>query len=456
MFEDTNGLTFEKGAYRSLLLVFNLFLVVSWMPRITTIGDTDIGLAAVLLVLMVPLLLVLPRQPMIDPSAWKLQLLILSAIGFVIFWGYVGMYRLDNPMRAGRLMLSLGQGIILILVVSRVLSTKAIRFSLGLCLVMLMILGLMSLYAYLGGQPVSLTYLHNDRSSGLFKNPNQYGIIASMAIPFAAVFFFQHRKTVLALLILIAAALGLLLAASKTNIVIAIALLFLVLIYGLVVARRAGILLMLIPTMAMLFWLFGLPVLEFFNPRAAGILVGLMNEDSGQSASTLDQRYDMWRYSLDVIKLSPLFGEGTGQKIDVITKVHSHSHNVFMDLGRTTGIPGLVGGLIFVLAGCWLAISSLIRLMQLPDAAGRHLHGRALVAGAAFANLSYVLSNQMSDSLGPSTSVFLWLTIGVLLRRHELVFSNHASASVNSVGSDKCESAVSTRLQTMRSLRAIR
>ena len=442
MQNNTTKSTFEESAYWCLLLVFNLFLLLSWMPRVTTFGNSDVGIAAVMLAAMVPLLLVLPKQTTIDRTAWNLRLIIVSAIGFVMFWGYLGMFRSDNPLRAGRLMLSLGQGIIIILVISRGLSPRAIRFSLGLCLVMLTILSLLSLHAYLGGQTASLMFRETDRSSGLFKNPNQFGIIASMGIPFATAFLFQYRKTALALLILLAVTVGLLLSGSKTNIIISTALLFASLMYCLIIARRAGFLLIITPVMALLLWLFGLPLLEFFNPRAAHILTELLVEDNGQSNRTVDQRFEMWQHSIDVMKSSPLFGAGTGQKIDVVSQIHSHSHNLFMDLGRTTGIPGLVGGMLFILASCWLAVRSLARLSDLPGTLGKHLHGRALIVGAAFATLSYVLSNQMSDSLGPSTSVFFWLTIGVLLRRNDLIFFGNETILTDFVNSRNTEHKV--------------
>lgn len=437
----STGRTFESGAYWALLVVFNLFIIVSWMPRITTIGDSDIGIGALLLVVMVPLILVLPTRSVVDSSAWKLRLIILLALGFVIFWGYLGMYRLDNPLRAGRLLLSLGQGIILILVVSQLLSTRAISFSLGVCLCMLALSSILSLYGYLGGQPVELTYLDRDRSSGFFKNPNQYGIIASMAVPFAAAFYFQHQRKLLASFVLFAAATSLLLAASKTNIFIGLALLFAVMIVGFINARRAGFLLMIVPIMTLLIWVFGLPILEFFNPRAAAILTQLITSKSIEG-STVAQRYELWQYSLDVIRNFPLFGEGTGQPINVITQVLSHSHNVFLNLGRTTGIPGMVGGLVFILVACWLAIRTIVRVSAVPDAIGSRLHGRAFLIGAGFAVLSYVLSNQMSDSLGPSTSVFLWLSVGVLLRRHELVFSGFQQISNIGYSADNAERRV--------------
>ena len=169
-------------------------------------------------------------------------------------------------------------------------------------------------------------------------------------------------------------------------------------------------------------WLFGLPILEFFNPRAAGIVHALLQNDVGQS-NTLDQRFELWRYSIDVMKSSPWFGEGTGQVINVITQTHSHSHNVFLDLGRTLGLPGLLGSVLFILTGCWLALKTLARVSRIPPHAGSYLNGRATIVGAAFAVLSYVLSNQMSDSIGPSTSVFLWLSLGLLLRRHDIIFT---------------------------------
>ncbi|NND91190.1 MAG: O-antigen ligase family protein, partial [Granulosicoccus sp.] len=280
---------------------------------------------------------------------------------------------------------------------------------------------LMSLFNYLGGQPFTLTYLQRDRSSGLFKNPNQYGMIASMAVPFAAAWYFQHQKKLFATFIMLAAWLALLMAASKTNMFIALLIMIMTLSYCLVSARRGAMLIIVLVTLTGFIWFLGLPVLEFFNPRAAGILQSLI-QGNGSEANTINSRMELWTYSIGVMKSSPWFGEGTGQLIDVITQTHSHSHNVFLDLGRTVGIPGLVGSVMFILIAIWLSVKTLIRISSIPAQTGSLLHGRAMVIGAVFAVFSYILSNQMSDSLGPSTSVFLWLCLGLVLRRHEMVF----------------------------------
>ncbi|MFK8080958.1 MAG: O-antigen ligase family protein [Granulosicoccus sp.] len=418
--------SFQKNAYWLLLIVFNLFILVSWMPRITTIGGTDIGVSAVLLAIMVPLLLVMPSRTILDEQARHIGLAILLCMGFVIFWGYLGMYRLDNPLRAGRLLLSLGQGIILILVVTRLLSPRAIQFSMALCCLMLVIVGLMSLYGYLGGRPLTLTYLQRDRSSGLFKNPNQFGMIASMAVPFATACFFQYQRRWLAMLVLVAAWLALLMAASKTNMAIAMLTMLLTLAYGLLSARRGLLLLVVVPCIAGFIFFGGMPILEFFNPRAAGIIQGMIDGGSGES-NTVDQRMELWSYSVNVMQTSPWFGEGTGRHIDVITQTHSHSHNVFLDLGRTVGIPGLIGSLFFMILATLLAYKTLARVSGISPQQGPFMNGRAVVIGASFSAISYMLSNQMSDSLGPSTSVFLWLCLGLMLKRHEIVFSWPAS-----------------------------
>ncbi|MFK7861601.1 MAG: O-antigen ligase family protein [Granulosicoccus sp.] len=421
MIDRSTASSFQRSAHWVLLIVFNLFILVSWMPRITTIGGTDIGVSAVLLAMMVPLLLVLPNQTQLDEQARHLGIAIFACLSLVIFWGYLGMYRLDNPMRAGRLLLSLGQGIIIVLVVTRLLSPRAIQFSLAICTLMLTFVGILSLYGYLGGQPVTLTYLQRDRSSGLFKNPNQYGMIASMAVPFAAACFFQYKRRWLAVFLLLAAWVALLMAASKTNMVIALLTMMMTLTFGLLSAKRGVFLLAVFPAIAGFIYFGGMPILEFFNPRAAGIIQDMISGGSGES-NTVDQRMELWSYSVHVMQTSPWFGEGTGVPIDVITQTHSHSHNVFLDLGRTVGIPGLLGSLLFMILITWLAFRTLAKVAAISQQHGEFMHGRAVVIGAAFSAISYMLSNQMSDSLGPSTSVFLWLCLGLLLKRHEILF----------------------------------
>jgi len=393
------------------------------MPRIATIGSTDIGVGAVMLALLVPLMMLEPGRAIVDDQAAVARLVIILSICFVIFWAYLGVYRIDQPLRAGRLFLSLGQGIILVILITRSLSNRALRFSLMLCVAMLVINGLLSLIGYLGGDLQSLTYLQRDRSSGLFKNPNQYGMITAMAMPFAVALLFQKGKTLLAVVILSSAIVGLLTAASKTNLLIALLMVFATMAYGQYSTGRVGTMLVSLPVLLALVGWGGMPVLERFNPRAASIIQSkLIERDAGNS--TLDQRMELWNYSVNVIKSSPLFGEGVGQRIVVANQDLSHSHNVFLDIGRTVGIPGMAGTIIFILAIIWLAFRTLSRLIAIPVVISDRMRGRAIVIGSGFAALSYILSNQMSDSLGPSTSIFFWLCTGLLLRRHELLFTD--------------------------------
>lgn len=418
-----SGSRSASGLYWTILVLFNMYLMAGWMPRIATIGSTDIGVGAVMLALLVPLMMLEPGRAVVDDQAAVMRLLIIVSICFVIFWAYLGVYRIDQPLRAGRLLLSLGQGVILVMLVTRSLSNRALRFSLMLCVIMLAVNGLLSFIGYLSGDLQSLTYLQSDRSSGLFKNPNQYGMIAAMALPFAVALFFQKGKMLLALVILSSAIVGLLTAASKTNLLIALLMVFVAMAYGQYSTGRVKTILVSLPILLVLVWWAGMPVLEKFNPRAAGIIQArLIDRNAGNS--TLEKRMELWSYSVEVVKSSPLFGEGVGQRIVVADQNLSHSHNVFLDMGRTVGIPGMAGTIIFMLAIIWLALRTLARVLAIPIELSARMHGRPIVVGSGFAVLSYVLSNQMSDSLGPSTSIFFWLCTGLLLRRHELLFTD--------------------------------
>jgi O-antigen ligase len=412
-----------SGMYWTILVLFNLYLVTGWMPRISTIGGTDIGVGAAMLALLLPLIILTPGRAVIDDRAAAMRFLIIVSICFVIFWGFLGMYRIDQPQRAGRLFLSLGQGVVLITLVTSTLSSKALRFSLMVCVVMLAINSVLSFIGFLGGELQSLTYLQRDRSSGLFKNPNQYGMIAAMATPFAVALFFQKGKTVLATVILCLAFVGLLTAASKTNLLIALVMVFATIAYGQYSTGRAKTMLVSLPVLCVIVWWGGMPVLEQFNPRAAEIIQSkLIERNAGNS--TLDQRFELWNYSLKVMQSSPMFGEGVGQRIKVADQDLSHSHNVFLDMGRTVGIQGMAGTTMILVTIIWLAFKTLARVAAIPITLAAQMPGRAIVIGSGFAVLSYILSNQMSDSLGPSTSIFFWLCTGLLLRRHDLLFTD--------------------------------
>ena len=416
--------------YRTVAVSFVLFVVCAWMPRLTTIGDTDVGAGAGLLAVMGALMLFAPKRARLDHRAQGYRIAILIGAGFLLLWGYLGVFRLDEPFRAGRLILSVGQGIVLLFVISEILSTRVLRCSLAAAGAMLVVSSLLSLYNHLGGQPASLTILVEgyDRSSGLFKNPNQFGMVLALSMPFAVALAFRHGARTVAGVLVGSVLVGLLLAASKTNLAIGVGLLLLTMSYMLVVGGRTRTLLVVVPLVCLAVPVGGLPLLEAVNPRAAAILTDLVVGTGVSENGTVAQRMEMWVHSIEEARRSPLFGQGTGQKIDTTAQIHSHSHNVFVDLLRTTGVPGMFAALLFLSAGCWLAARTLLRVARLPTALLRRLPGYPILVGASFATFSYVASNQMSDSFGPSTSVFFWLCVGLLLRRHDLLFADPPTA----------------------------
>jgi len=417
--------------YRALCGAFGLFVIVAWMPRATTIGDSDVGVGAVLLAIMALLIPLVPTRARLDRQADGYRIAIFCSVGFLLLWGCLGMFRLDNPFRAGRLILSAGQGVILLFVITHVLSVRAVRLSIVLAAVALAGTCLLSLYNYLGGRPESLTILipGHDRSSGLFKNPNQFGMILAMSVPFAVALCFRRGFGLSGVLLLVTIFTGLMLAASKTNLMLGMLLLLVTMSYMLAVRGRIRVLLVALPLVSLATLFGSLPLLELVNPRAATIIADLVVGSGVSENATVAQRFDMWSHSLEEVRRSPLFGQGTGQRIDTTAQVHSHSHNMFVDLARTTGIPGVMSALTFILVGCWMAVGTLLRLARLPADVVPELRGFPFIIGASFAVFSYVASNQMSDSFGPSTSVFFWLCVGLLLRRDDLLFNDGATGA---------------------------
>lgn len=419
-------------AYRGLCLLLMLFIICSWLPRQATVGDTDIGLGALLIALIALLMMLAPAQAGIDRQASSLRLLLVTSIGCLLCWGYIGIYFVDQPLRAGRLILSFGQGIVIMLLISVYLSPRALRAALVVSAIMLVGTSALGLYAYLGGGLGGLIFQEGtDRASGFFKNANQYGMVCALVAPFGLACLWQPGRRLIGAVVLVAALLGLVLSASKTNLIVALVILFATLVWCAVAARRGVLLAILLPILAVSVFFGGLPFVKLFNPRAAMLLEAQLHGSPTPDAgpSSLDTRMELWRYSIDAMRRSPLLGEGAGQRFDVILEDVTHSHNIFLDLGRTTGIPGLLAGIVMAAACLWLAYTTLRRLASLPADTAAALSGRAAIVGACFAIFSYILSNQMSDSFGPSTSVFFWLCVGLVLRRHDLVFGSLQGAT---------------------------
>ncbi len=268
-----------------------------------------------------------------------------------------------------------------------------------------------------------------DRSSGTFKNPNQFGIVISTVFPvtLGLLVAARGRLRLFAFVCLALLLVGLLFSGSKANLLLtsASATVFVLVMSTLTfkgVERTLAIFMALIGIVIMA--ILGILLLQAFNPRALMLITVFFSPD--QSLPSLDSRRDLWDISIATFLANPWSGEGAGQfileKID--GTVISHSHNLFIDFARTLGAPGLVFIFVLIVTVVLSLVSTVLGLFARTLSTGR----KALLLGTAIGTGNYILANFSSESFGPSTSPFFWLVLFLffLLRGESMRARNDA------------------------------
>jgi O-antigen ligase len=256
---------------------------------------------------------------------------------------------------------------------------------------------------------------YGDRYPGFFKHPNQLGPIASMA----AIYFFcqllvsSRRIMLYNLVCLLVAVYTIFLTGSKTNLIgfsglclVAVPLLA----FQITNTQRAIAEVYKNSIMAFGAIVLGVVLLPIVNARAYTVLDSILagNEEVNQYGSVV-ARTELWQESWNMALAYPLTGVGAGQLMSDGTE---HSHNVFMDAMRTTGFPGLGITAAFILAVLWYflgAYAAARGLSRNPASRLSQEEARGPFIGSLMTLISYLVSNQMSDSFGPSTIPFFYM-----------------------------------------------
>jgi len=403
------------------------FCVLAWFPAFAAI-KSDISINVIFVGLMCFFLIRENRDIQRDKFANTIFNLLLCSLAGLFIWGVVSLYKAEDVYRSGRFFLTYGQGIALLLIIGTIARTDHLRSAFRAAVISFFLMAVFCSLAVFVPQIEALTYQGTDRLHGFFKNPNQFGMILDICLIFSVSFLLYTRKRLVPGFGVLITILIMTMTGSKTNLLIAVAVGLCLLFYYFLTHKKLAVLILVVPAVAVSLALFGLPLLEIFNPRAAGLLADFL---SGQSVhtSSLNQRSFLWVYSLEHLMENPILGAGPGQRIVVYDQDLSHSHNVFLDAGRTLGVPGLIFTFAVIGFVILLALNSLLALSR---AAGASEFDHALLVGAAFSVFSYILSNQMSDSFGPSTSPFFWLVTGLLVRRNDLMFFKSSQVGVTS------------------------
>lgn len=400
---------------RDVFQALSVFVFVSMLTPSLFHVSNDISASALLLVMMT-WLIVFSSEPAVFDSKYRIvRRVIVWVTIFLIIWILCSTVKTEHLFRAGRPILSFGQGLLIIFIACRLIDRKMLEnlskvvFGLIVMTVCFSLLGLKLGYFH------DLMFQGSDRSSGFHKNPNQYGIFLNCCFSYAlARAMLRPGRNVLVWCLVVFIFIGLALSGSKTNIVLSVLSGLLIFSFCSYKSGRFGRVVFIVPIVGVVLLFNGLEWLELLNPRASRILSSVFQ--GGVGDTTLQSRWLLWEISLDAMISNPLFGRGAGTPINSVHEHTKHSHNMFLEIGRSSGIPALIALVV-------LSVVSIVFCLRSLSSIGReiiHYDGIDWVVGSCFAVLMYLISNQMSDSFGPSTSVIFWLSLSIVLNQSRL------------------------------------
>lgn len=341
---------------------------------------------------------------------------VLLCSGLLIFWAIVSAFHVDIPFRAARPSVSLLTAFALFFaMVGTVTRDRLLNYSTVLC-VALTLTCIVTLLAFAVPPLQPIIFQEKDRAFGFFKNPNQYGIAISTVLPLAvAMLFAMRQRRLLWLVCVMFLGLGLIAAGSKANLLVsAITVPSCLILFSMIAYSGQQRVLMVLLTVGgcLVTGALFVIVLSIMNPRALSVLGTFVLE--GEATSSVVTRSEIWAESIAIFRANPILGAGAGQPIHGVT----HSHNVILDYARTLGVPGVV--LVSAKLLTILAVSASSILLALRAGTAR-LEDRYLCIGLAFGPVAYIAANFSSDSLGPTTSPFLYSVLFLGLASRSLL-----------------------------------
>ncbi|TPE49145.1 O-antigen ligase family protein [Amaricoccus solimangrovi] len=413
-------------AYR-LGCLFVLLLCFPSLPELP--GGTSLALLLMLACLPIWYQAARLRQaPLLDPLAARASAVILGCLMFLILWSIISVFDAAVPFRAARHLASQMAGIALFLLVLGTVTSRRLPVYLDIACFGLALTSALSFVGYSHPLLREMIFRGSDRSSGFFKNPNQYGMVISALLPVLMALILttrQRRRTRIlcwALLLL-----GLVACGSKTNLMLSSATtLGVLLVFSMIAYKGAKRIWMALASVLGCVTLVGAVagLLMTFNPRALRLMLTFLSQD--KELASLESRDLLWKNSIDEFLADPVLGQGAGQEITIFgyNDFVPHSHNVLLDYLRTLGAPGFVAMLALLGAALLLCGHTLLRAFR---ARGARLEHRMLCVGLAIGAMAYVAANMSSDSIGPSTSPFFWLVLFLTAAARRLMGSGEPS-----------------------------
>ena len=351
-----------------------------------------------------------------DATARRGAAVVLSCSAFLILWAILSAFEVDIPFRAARPALSLATAFAMYFMVIGCATPGRLRLLCRILCWSLAVTGVITIVAMVEPNVYALIYQDKDRAYGFFKNPNQYGIALSTTLPVAIALLFAERGRRVRWAICVGIlGVALMASGSKANLLITALVVPGLLVLATIIRFQGPerVIMLMMTAVGCIVAGSGLVLaLSIVNPRALSILSDVVVD--GDATGSIVSRGVIWAESLDLMRASPLFGVGAGQPIEGL----SHSHNVLIDYGRTLGIPGLVFVTGMIVAICVVCALSATHAVTSHGASRADRH---LCTGLAVSPVAYLAANFSSDSLGPTTSPYLYVFLFLSLAGRSLM-----------------------------------
>lgn len=418
---DRRGYDPEEAAF---LLGIGVILILAVADFLGLPGGGSVGQMAMLASTPIWFFVMRERHGLVfHPRYHSTIMIILISSALLAVWSLVSTLVSEELLRSGRFVLTQLSCFGMFAFVAGTMSEKRVPVVMLVLTCAAAAVSLLSLVGYLTPTFKELLFQGTDRSFGTFKHPNQFGIFLSTIFPIALALIAvsKGRRRALTFGCIALMFIGLVLSGSKTNLLIVIASMSAMLLA--IGFTRAGamtglILTPLILAAVALVAFVVYQVMLVFNPRALLILSAFFE---GEEVRSLVSRERIYLLSMRAFHDNPLFGIGAGTL--VITnpsgETVSHAHNVILDYARALGWPGLVfmGASVFI-----FVMTALLTILSLMFGRPSVARFRIPALGFSFSVLNYVAANFVSESFGPSTAPFFYLSLAMLFALLGAVF----------------------------------
>lgn len=406
-----------RNEYTYLTALLALFLWVGIPFYIKGVGMQATHVTTFILVFVFTANKILAGNPVLFAMVRPLFLLtiwIICSLFLIITAGLISTFNAQDIVEVFRFLVGILVGISIIIVISGVVQEQA---DVSLVLKWVIIGGVISALAACLGviHPGvgAITLNKYGRGQGFLLHPNQLGIMLGATIPIVTASLAGNYGVLRNWFFLALLAVGLVVSGSKTNILITALLgpLAMVIVSFLkpdISQRYKSVIWMMV--VLLLSGFIAYLALNELAPKTLQNMMNVMEDPAGYRSMV--SRQQIWAGVIKVAGTSPLIGLGAGNTWLYLGS--KHAHNVFLEYFFTMGLIGLFALLFFLVSLFYVCVFSYKATKGMP------LEQRAETIGIIIAIVSYITSNQLSESFGGTTINLLWVLIALLINRVNL------------------------------------